>query len=206
MSKMSKTKKDRSKLICVIGLVNKGKSTAMKIISSYGYDVFIMDEYIHKIYKKNDIGYNAIKTNFGSDYVNEQAVDRDKLRELILNDIKYREKLNSIMFPIMLDKLAKLKKESKGLVFVELGIYIYNPKYFKSIFDFIIGINRDDEITENNPFQKIKNVIKFSTKDVENSKNIDNTKTILVDFIVDNNSSLKDFENNIKKILEYLDK
>lgn len=206
MSKMSEVKTKDSKLVCVTGLVNKGKSTAMKIISSYGYDVFIMDEYIHQIYNRDEIGYIAIQENFGKEYVNEIQVDRDKLRELILSDSKFRDKLNSIMFPIMLSKLLELKKESKGLIFVELGIYIYDPKFFDKAFDLVIAVNRDEEITEKNPFQKIKNVIKFSTKDVGNLENNEYTNTVLVDFIVDNNSTLEKFKNNIKKILEHIDK
>lgn len=206
MSKMSEVKTKDSKLVCVTGLVNKGKSTAMKIISSYGYDVFIMDEYIHQIYNRDEIGYIAIQENFGKEYVNEIQVDRDKLRELILSDSKFRDKLNSIMFPIMLSKLLELKKESKGLIFVELGIYIYDPKFFDKAFDLVIAVNRDEEITEKNPFQKIKNVIKFSTKDVGNLENNEYTNTVFVDFIVDNNSTLEKFKNNIKKILEHIDK
>ena len=206
MSKMSEVKTKDSKLVCVTGLVNKGKSTAMKIISSYGYDVFIMDEYIHQIYNRDEIGYIAIQENFGKEYVNEIQVDRDKLRELILSDSKFRDKLNSIMFPIMLSKLLELKKESKGLIFVELGIYIYDPKFFDKAFDLVIAVNRDEEITEKNPFQKIKNVVKFSTKDVGNLENNEYTNTVFVDFIVDNNSTLEKFKNNIKKILEHIDK
>lgn len=206
MPKMSEVKTKDSKLVCVTGLVNKGKSTAMKIISSYGYDVFIMDEYIHQIYNRDEIGYIAIQENFGKEYVNEIQVDRDKLRELILSDSKFRDKLNSIMFPIMLSKLLELKKESKGLIFVELGIYIYDPKFFDKAFDLVIAVNRDEEITEKNPFQKIKNVIKFSTKDVGNLENNEYTNTVFVDFIVDNNSTLEKFKSNIKKILEYIDK
>lgn len=206
MSKMSEVKIKDSKLVCITGLVNKGKSTAMKIISSYGYDVFIMDEYIHQIYNRDEVGYIAIQENFGKEYVNEIQVDRDKLRELILSDSKFRDKLNSIMFPIMLSKLLELKKESKGLIFVELGIYIYDPKFFDKAFDLVIAVNRDEEITEKNPFQKIKNVIKFSTKDVGNLENNEYTNTVFVDFIVDNNSTLEKFKNNIKKILEHIDK
>ena len=206
MSKMSEVKTKDSKLVCVTGLVNKGKSTAMKIISSYGYDVFIMDEYIHQIYNRDEIGYIAIQENFGKEYVNEIQVDRDKLRELILSDSKFRDKLNSIIFPIMLSKLLELKKESKGLIFVELGIYIYDPKFFDKAFDLVIAVNRDEEITEKNPFQKIKNVVKFSTKDVGNLENNEYTNTVFVDFIVDNNSTLEKFKNNIKKILEHIDK
>lgn len=204
MSKMSEIK--NNKLVCVTGQVNKGKTTAIQFISSLGYNIFIMDEYIHEIYKKNKIGYLKIKENFGDDFVNDIEVNRDKLRNLILSDSKYREKLNSIMFPIMFNKLLEIKNSSKHIVFVELGIYIYNPEFFNNVFDLVIAINRDDKLTKRNPFQKIKNVVKFSTKGVENLKNNDNSNMIFVDFIVDNNETLEKFKMNIKKILEYIDK
>lgn len=204
MSKMSEIK--NNKLVCVTGQVNKGKTTAIQFISSLGYNIFIMDEYIHEIYKKNKIGYLKIKENFGEGFVNDIEVNRDKLRNLILSDSKYREKLNSIMFPIMFNKLLEIKNSSKHIVFVELGIYIYNPEFFNNVFDLVIAINRDDKLTKRNPFQKIKNVVKFSTKGVENLKNNDNSNMIFVDFIVDNNETLEKFKMNIKKILEYIDK
>lgn len=192
--------KNNSKLICITGFMGVGKSSVINFFSDCKYDVFKMDEYIHSIYLKEQIGYIAIEKEFGTDFVNENQVDRNKLRSFILESSENVKKLNNLMFPIIEKKLQDLVKLDKTIV-VELGIFVYNPKTFSKYFKKIIAItsNRENKIDF---FETFHNGLKFSTKSVENYENLEKEGIILVDFIVENNSSLINLQKNFKKILK----
>ncbi|MCQ2748227.1 MAG: dephospho-CoA kinase [Mycoplasmoidaceae bacterium] len=97
--------------ICVTGQPCSGKSTAMSYIKQADYHTFVADEYVHAIYKKNKPGYNAIKRNFGTKYVNSKEVDRKALGALVFKNKKALEKLNKLMNPIIANKIKSLNKK-----------------------------------------------------------------------------------------------
>lgn len=178
-----------------------GKTTAALFYKSLGYKVFIMDNYIHQIYNFGEIGYQIIKEKFGIEYVNKKCVNRQKLRELIKNDEKEKNKLNSLMLKVMIKKIEELFLLNE-IIIVELGIYIYNQKSFYNYFNKIVLIQSNrNNIIDN--FKEFHNGIKFSTKGVENLNNIDFNDVIYVDYVVDNNENLELFKENLKKILNF---
>jgi dephospho-CoA kinase len=126
-------------LICVTGIKGSGKTTTMNIIKKNGFDIFIMDRWIHQIYKTNNIGFILIKDNFGNKYIGKNGVNRKKLGKLVFSNSLQLAKLNKIMIPIMQQKLSELLSENK-LIFVELAIYLYHVNKFKKYFHKIIHI------------------------------------------------------------------
>jgi dephospho-CoA kinase len=145
-------------LICVTGEINSGKTTALTIIKKQGYHTFSMDEYIHRIYKINKIGYQLIKKNFGDKYVNSREVDREKLGKLVFSNKQALNQLNKLMIPIMLDKIQEIS-EKFDVLFIELGIYIYHESLFYHFFDKVIFINAKNLI-RNQKFKEKKAFLK----------------------------------------------
>lgn len=80
-------------LLLITGYPNSGKTTIMKELKNVYSDIFIADEYIQKIYQPNEIGYLAIQTNFGNNYVNANGVDKQSLGNLILQNPEANKKL-----------------------------------------------------------------------------------------------------------------
>lgn len=193
---------NKTKLVCLTGFMGSGKTTAIEFFKENNIDVFVMDQYIHQIYQYNQIGYLTIKNIFGDEYVNDIEVNRNKLKELILSDESKRELLDYHIGLLMFNKLKELINLDK-LIIVELGIYIYRQEYYSPLFNKVVGIKSDRENILDN-FKKIHDGYKFSTNRVGNYKNLDISKTIYCDFVVDNNKSIEEFKTNLKKILEYL--
>lgn len=157
-------------LICVTGIKGSGKSTAMKIISKQGFEIFIMDDWIHYIYKTNRIGYKLIKKHFGEEYVTENEVNRKKLGKLVFKNTKYLNKLNKIMIPIMQKKISELKTKNR-LIFVELAIYLNHIKKFEVFFDKVVCILRKKCPQKNKNLILFSNQRNFPTNAVGNYKN-----------------------------------
>ena len=138
-------------LVCITGKIGSGKSTAINQYKKLGYKTLEMDKYIHSIYKANKIGYQKIKNEFGSKYVNDKEVDRKQLGQLVFKNKKELDRLNNITLPLIKDKIQSLRNQ-KEIIFIELGIYITNEQYFKDCFDFVILVKGKQELTD----QKLK--------------------------------------------------
>lgn len=191
-----------SKLICISGFQGSGKTEFLKCLSNLSFETFSTDEFVHNIYKKNEMGYEIIKNNFGKDFVNDLEVDRTKLRELILNDNHQKTLLEKLMNKVIYNKLSELKLQSK-LIFVELGTYIFFEDYFSNLFRNIIIIDSKDANYKENFFKKFSNIKKFSTKPVGNSKNPQKSNIFYADFVVENDGNLLDLTEQAKQLVKF---
>ena len=182
-------------LICITGLTGSGKTTALEYIKSKSLNVFEVDNYVHSIYRKDEKGYALIKENFGSEYINEKEVNRQKLGQLVFNDKNQLNKLNNLMLPLIKEKLLELKKEDKT-IFVELAIFLNHSDYFKNIFDQVIIIKGKEDVQK----QKISNLKWFdSSKQVINPiDNASNSNYI----IVENYGSIDNLKHKIDELLK----
>ncbi|MDR1235232.1 MAG: dephospho-CoA kinase [Mycoplasmataceae bacterium] len=188
-------------LVCITGEIGSGKTEALKIIKEQGYHTYAMDDYIHEIYKKGNIGYNLIKKHFGSEFVNASCVARKKLGKLVFSNATKLKKLNQLTIPIMKSKLKEITEKSM-LLFVEMGIYLYHESAFSKYFDKVIFINSKKSLKNKNFRKKITYLSKFPTILVGKSngdiKNKQNSNYI----VVDNHKNLKVFRENILKTLK----
>lgn len=179
-------------LVCITGKIGSGKSTVIDQYTKLGYKTFEVDNYIHSIYKANKIGYQKIKGEFGTEYVNDKEVNRAKLGQLVFNDKKELDRLNAITLPLIKERILSLQNK-KEIIFIELGIYITNEQYFKDCFDLVILVKGKQELTD----QKLKKLSWHGKKSLVNW-NIKLLKTTNL-LVIDNNSTIEHLKNTIKK-------
>ncbi len=204
MPKVSESKiSNSSNLICITGFMGSGKTAFTKFLGELGFEIFITDEFVHNFYKKNEKGYELIKKYFGSEFVNDDEVDRKKLKDLILKDNTQKSLLEKVMNKIIYDEIDILKRK-KGLVFVELGIYLFFENHFENLFNKVVVIKSDNKKYKKNYFKKFSHIEKFSTKTVGNSKNTENSTTFYADFIVENDGNLSDLKDKAKELIKFL--
>lgn len=92
--------------IGLTGAIASGKSTAAEALRELGAHVWDADRVQREIVKPGMSGYNAIREQFGEQYFGPDGeFDRGKMADLIFNDPKAREKLNSILHPIIIKNM-----------------------------------------------------------------------------------------------------
>jgi dephospho-CoA kinase len=192
-------------LVCITGEIGSGKSTALEIIKAQGYRTFNMDEYIHRIYKKGEIGYKLIQKHFGNTYINNKEVDRKKLGKLVFLNKQYLNKLNKLMIPLMQAQLEQMSIKST-LIFVEMGIFMHQQSAFNKYFDKVIFVDTKESLKNKNLRKKISYLRKFPTKNVGKLKNLTKMKEASQFIVVGNHKNLRNFQTNILKILEIFQK
>lgn len=199
--------------ICITGKPCSGKSLVMEYIAKAGYRTFIADEFVHAIYKKNQIGYNLIKSEFGSKYVTNNEVNRKELGALVFNDKNALKKLNNLINPLIKNAILELDKKQDW--FIELATYLYYPKSFDKIFDKIVLIFRQQNLKNNVQNTRFSYLKKIPTIFVENSKKIPGAilyignglkkkSSIDVDIFVNNSDSKINLKKNILSICKKL--
>lgn len=194
--------------ICITGKPGSGKTATIEILKKANEQTFIVDEYVHAIYKKDEIGYKLIKQNFGSDYVNEIEVDRKKLGQLVFSDSNKLKLLNDLINPLIKEKILSFDRKNK--IFIELGTYIYYHEYFSGCFDKVIYIHSENKRQKNSIKNKFLHLKKFPTifvgkltkseKSTKNNVFKYNNLQFLVDYVVDNSKNKINLKKNILKI------
>jgi dephospho-CoA kinase len=188
-------------LVCITGEIGSGKSTALKIIEAESYQTYAMDDYIHDIYQKGKIGYQLIKKHFGNEYVNNEKVDRKKLGKLVFSDQECLDRLNKLMIPLMQSELEKMLEKST-LFFVEMGIYMHQEKAFSKYFSKVIFIEAKNGLKNKNLQKKIPYLRKLPTNLVGKLGHHTKTKNSPQYIVVGNHKNLKNFREEILKILQ----
>lgn len=191
------------KIICITGDIGSGKTTLLEHLAKQGYFTFNMDNYIHDIYVKGQIGYQAILKNFGKQFVNNEAVDRNKLKEIINQDNRNLQKLNKIMFPIIQQKIRELDKRNEQC-FIELGICFFYPQVFLKFFNKIAVINARKTLILENKNKKNAIIIKKPTMFVGFINLLRENKRKIKFCVLENNKNLPFFlSESTKKIKNF---
>lgn len=176
-------------LICVTGKKGSGKSSFIKIANETGNNIFIVDDFVRKLYTYNNKAYKKIIRMFGISYVNSEEINRKKLNQLMITDENAKNRWMKYINHLIYKSIKKLDKNK--LWFVELGTYLLYEDYFNKIFNKIILIKANKKnLEKNNPMLYKEHI----------SNSLDDSK-INYDYLIENNGSLKEFRNNVIKFL-----
>ncbi len=129
-------------IIGICGKIASGKSEVMKILAEHGFKIVDADSIVHDLYEPGMEGSLRIAEEFGEDYANDDAgVDRMKLRELIFCDDSKVGLLNSLIHPLVYNKIKKM--ELKGNVAIE-SVY-FDENLLLDFVDKLIWVDRKVE-------------------------------------------------------------
>lgn len=188
------------------GSIGTGKSTVTKYLLERGYKVIDADKISRDVVKKGEIGYFKLIDYFGKEIIDkEENIDRQKLSKIVFSDKEKLEKLNSILHPVIIDKISELenvyKNKGEAIVFIDAPLLI-ETKLYENV-DKVVLITADEDI-------QIKRIIKRDNIDETKARKIINAqmsfeeKRVFADFILKNNESRKKLFESLEIILQEL--
>ncbi len=189
------------KVIGLTGGIATGKSEAAKIIRKLNIPVFDADAVVHQIYQ-NGVGAKHLKT-VCPDAVNGESVDRKKLSELIAKRPVLLKQIELIIHPIVhqaeIDFLNNSRCEKSEIVVIDSPLLIESGHH--KDMDATILIDAFPEA------QRMRAMLRPDmTKEKFNmiiSKQMPtNEKRKHSKYIIDNNGSLAELENQIRKTFQ----
>lgn len=187
-----------NKKVAITGTIGSGKSSLTKIISAY-YPTISSDAIVDKLYQDRAVIKLVNETILNS---HSSVIDKKLLAQTIFSNIDLKTKLESIIHPLVKDKIIEFFNEHIGLVFVEVPL-LFEAK-FDYLFDEIVLVKTAEAII-------IKRLIEnrnYSEKEAKNR--ISQQYPIFVkefksDYIIENNQSLQVLEENALKLLKVIE-
>lgn len=194
-------------LIGITGSLGTGKSTFAKIVRSKGHEVIDMDLLAKQIMQKSIQVRKELINTFG-----EKTFEGDKLSTGYLASIVYAagnekelEKLNKIVHPRVIEKLAELveKYDNAGtkLLFAENAL-LYEMGIDEG-FDYIINIASEAECA----FERVskdRNISRQRFNTISSAQLSAEQKKGLADFTIVNNGSFEELERAATNLLDII--
>ena len=175
--------------IAIVGNIASGKSTVEKIIESNGYKVYDTDKITHEILASNEDVIKAFGTN-----------DRNELAKIVFSNPDKLKLLESIIHPQVKNELLNIFAKNENIVFVSVPQLF--EAGFETLFDKIIYITADEDIRKERLIKRNSYTPEEAQKRINAQS--ENGKKEKADFIIENNNSLNDLQNQILDILSIL--
>ncbi|ATP59678.1 HAD-IIB family hydrolase [Mesomycoplasma dispar] len=96
----------RPKSVAVVGYYASGKTTFLKNIEKSGYSVLYTDDFFANCYSTNGKCFEAIK-EIRADFVNENYLDKNKIRDFMLENEGNRNLIEKTVYPFLEEHLSK---------------------------------------------------------------------------------------------------
>ncbi|HIP62148.1 MAG TPA: dephospho-CoA kinase [Sulfurovum sp.] len=173
--------------IALSGSIATGKSSVASIFLEFGFSIIDADKIAHRILDKQA---DKIAKIFGKQYCTEQVVDRKALGSLVFADKKAKEKLESLLHPLIekeierlsleLDKLGKPYLVDIPLFFeferydISSSIVVYAPLEIQ-----LSRLMTRDECSKDEAYRRINSQMDIELKKSKATYVIDNSKDMI---------------------------
>jgi dephospho-CoA kinase len=137
------------KWIGITGGIATGKSTVSRLVESRGFKVIDADRISHQLTTAGAEGYHQIIHIFGESILDAQLkIDRKKLADIVFNQPAEKLKLESILHPLIKQKVVEIKNEEnlKKTNFLFYDVPLLFENNLKSDFDLVITVWCEESI------------------------------------------------------------
>ena len=165
-------------MIAIIGKTCVGKTFLLEKANEFGYSTFNCDDFLKEQYKFDNKCYKLIKSTFGEYYVNDENVNKKRLKKLISNN-EGRDAVEKLIFPIIFEHFQNFKYD-----FVEIPILYSKNGEFEIFFTKTLNVIANMETR--------KKILKF--------KNVDNYDFEFLDSINTGLSKVGDVDVDMDNI------
>ena len=187
-------KKDKI-ILGITGKIAAGKSTVLASINALGIPTISSDEIVRDLYNTKKV---AILLNKAFNLTFTTFVDKNILREHLLNNPNELEKLNKIVHPLVKDEINKFISKNKAkIIAVEVPL-LFEAK-MEDMFDYIIGVDILSDIQLERLNKRNQDTAKNLLAINKNHQFDKNKKKI--DFIIINNDSIDNLNTQINDII-----
>ena len=191
------------KVIGLTGNIGSGKSTVAEMFRQLGAKKIDADSIARKIVEPGERAWKEIKDVFGDEVISsDQSIDRQKLGDIVFNDVSKRALLDNITHPKIFDEINNLvneyEKDHSKVVIIEAALIIEKGGLLDLIDKLILVVVDEDtqtkriKLRDDIPSDQIQSRIKSQMQISEKKK--------YADYIIDNNGSVLKTRTQANKI------
>ena len=190
-------------IIGLTGGIGSGKSIVGKYFNELGIDTIDADDVAKNILDDNTKAKQLFLECFGDEFLDQDnKINRDLLRTKIFIDIKKKNKLESIIHPIVLEEITEFISKSDSIYSIIIVPLIFETNS-QDFYDKIIVIDCDEDLQierasqrDDKSEQDIINIMKNQASREERNS--------IADDIILNDSTLENLKENIFKLHQKL--
>ena len=185
-------------IIGLTGGIGSGKSSAANFFSAHNVLVLEADELAKEAITKGTDGFMQVVDCFGESILNESGeIDRDLMRERIFSDHTMKSKLESIIHPLVGNKILEKIAESIALYTVIEVPLIFETNSMNN-YDRILVIDCYKSLQLERSTRRDKNSQELIQKIIDSQCTREERLSIANDVIA-NNGSLEELKHKIKE-------
>ena len=131
------------KIIGITGNSGSGKSTISKLIrKNYEAKIIDADKIAKEMTKNNGEYLQAIRQAFGNDVIKNNELDRKKLADIVFLNRTEKEKLDSLTFEYVVEKIKKELEANQNLdyQYIILDVPLLFESKLDKLCDYTIGV------------------------------------------------------------------
>lgn len=183
--------------IAVTGGIGSGKSLACQFFKNYGIPCVSADILGHEVLQNQRV-IDKLIAIFGSEIVIENQIDRSKLGNIAFNMENGDKILNSILHPLIVEKIKKNIKDQKSITAYEIPLLF--EAGLQNLFDVCLLVTADKHVRMKRILQR-KGMTTEKAENILNSQMPETEKAKLADHVIENNSTEQDLKNKLTDFL-----
>ena len=181
--------------IAITGNIASGKSAVEKLLSAKGFTVYDTDKIAHEILENS----NEVRLAFKDfDILTNDKIDRKKLGDIVFSNKNLLQKLESIVHPLVKNKLLEIFEKDDFIVFVSVPQLF--EAGFETLFDKIVFITAPEE-TRLERLMGRNNLTREDALKRIAAQEKDETKIPKCNFVIQNNADLTNLERQVNGLL-----
>jgi dephospho-CoA kinase len=185
------------------GGIGSGKSTVARIFSDLGAVVIDADAISREVLEPGQIGYENTILTFGESVLSESgSIDRKKLAEVVFQNPMELAKLEAIIHPAVIAKVAQIRESLPATSVVVYDTPLLVEKGLESQFDKVIIVLADELSRKDRLVSR-----GLELPDIEariSSQATDAQRVGVADYIIYNNGTLSELQDNVSKVWHQL--
>ena len=136
------------KTVIVTGLIGSGKSAVCALLARRGIPVYYADDRVKVLYDRRPSLVTRLEETLGLPLRGpEGTLDRKALAAVIFSDDAARERLETIVYPVLLQDFRRWRTHQKGVPFVVLeSAVILSKPLFDGLADAVVLVTASREI------------------------------------------------------------
>lgn len=187
--------------VAITGGIGSGKSTVADLFKEFGIDIIDADVISHEITYPGHAGYTAILDYFGADILQaDETLDRQKLREIIFNDMTKLEWLESTLHPIIRTEMRKQCEQATSPYCIVV-IPLLMPSSQFDFIDRILVVDTSEDLQIKRACQR-DNSTPEQIQQIINAQITREERLSIADDIIINNSDIQHLKYEAQKLHE----
>lgn len=192
--------------IAITGGLSCGKSTVGRIFRRLGAYVVSADDIVHQLLSPDTNLGRKIVELLGSDVVSDGQFDKAKIAAKVFQNPELLKSYEGLLHPAVRDEVEKqyqqVKKEQTSQLFIAEIPLLFETKG-QSEFDAVIVVTADSEKCR----ERFKNEKGYGAEEYDKRmarQMKPNKKASAAQFVIENNGSLEQLEESVKKIYQQI--